>query len=297
MSVNGSVVRAGAYRSWKGWHLWTALLLATAGAWMVRDALVDIVRVGFTNEEASHILLAPIIIAWLVWARRYRFRYTQQYGTWIGPVVVAIGWLFYAVGYMYWIQVFWHFGALLVVTGCLLSIWGMDVVRRFLPAFVAMGFLLPVPGIVRQQIGIPMQSITAEWTRVMTEVIGFEVVRNGNQLLVNDMPVNVAEACNGMRMVFTLFLVSFTHAFTQPLRNSVRFLLLLASPLAAIFFNVVRLIPTVLLFGYADHATAELFHEYAGWAMLVVAFLCLMGLIALLRWALVPVQKFTLAYA
>ncbi len=284
-------------RAWRRWHLWSALLLATIGAWMVRDALVDIVRIGLKDEEASHILLAPLIIGWLVWARRHRLRIMEQYGTWIGPVVVAVGWLFYAVGYMYWIQVFWHFGAVLVVTGCALSIWGMDVLRRFLPAFVALAFILPVPGTIRQMVGIPMQTITAEWTRAITEVCGFDVVRSGNQLLVNEMPVNIAEACNGMRMVFTLVLVSFTYAFTQPLRNGVRFLILLASPLSAIFFNVVRLIPTVLLYGYADHTTAEQFHDISGWVMLIVAFLSLMGLIELLRWALVPVQRFTLAHA
>jgi uncharacterized membrane protein YqjE len=52
----------------------------------------------------------------------------------------------------------------------------------------------------------------------------------------------------------------------------------------------------VLLYGYAEEETADLFHDLAGWAMLPVAFLLLMGITKALRWALVPTYRFTLAY-
>jgi exosortase/archaeosortase family protein len=112
---------------------------------------------------------------------------------------------------------------------------------------------------------------------------------------VNHHPVNIAEACNGVRMVFALALVSYTFGFGMPLRNSVRLLILLLSPLAAIVCNVARVLPTVLMIGYASPATAERFHEYAGWLMLPVAFLLLYGIIGLLKWAMIPVTRYTLA--
>jgi exosortase/archaeosortase family protein len=82
----------------------------------------------------------------------------------------------------------------------------------------------------------------------------------------------------------------------MPLRNSVRILVLLASPLAAIFCNVVRLIPTIWLYGHAAKPVADDFHNISGWIMLPIAFLLLMGIIRALRWALIPVAKFNLAY-
>jgi exosortase/archaeosortase family protein len=111
------------------------------------------------------------------------------------------------------------------------------------------------------------------------------------------MPVAVAEACNGMRMVFALVLVSYAFAFSVPLRNSVRLMVLLLSPVAAIICNVLRLTPTVILYGNESlpMGFADNFHDIAGWLMLPLAFLMLLGITRALRWAMVPTYRFTLA--
>ena len=153
-----------------------------------------------------------------------------------------------------------------------------------------------LPGKLRLMIAGPLQTATAEVTRVLLEAFGFWVERTGNLLVINDVPVAVQEACNGMRMVFALVLVSYAFAFTVPLRNSVRLMVLLLSPLAAIVCNVIRLTPTVVLYGYSDEKTADTFHDLSGWAMLPVAFLMLIGIARALRWALVPTYRFTLAH-
>ena len=102
----------------------------------------------------------------------------------------------------------------------------------------------------------------------------FERARNASTPLVA-----IDEACNGLRMVFTLILVCWLFAFVTPLKGWVRWLVILLSPLTALACNVVRLIPTLLLYGHTDRTTADRFHEAAGWGMLPVAFLLLMLLI------------------
>ena len=42
--------------------------------------------------------------------------------------------------------------------------------------------------------------------------------------------------------------------------------------------------------------TAETIHALSGWAMLPIAFLSLLGVLRVLRWAHVPVAPYTLAY-
>ena len=110
------------------------------------------------------------------------------------------------------------------------------------------------------------------------------------------MDVEIAEACNGLRMVFALVLVSFAFAFGMPLKIYARVLVLLATPISAIVCNVFRLVPTVWLYGYYPGAFADQFHTASAWVMLVVAFLMLVGILRLLRWALIPVTQYTLAY-
>ena len=73
-----------------------------------------------------------------------------------------------------------------------------------------------------------------------------------------------------------------------------RVLILAASPLSAIVCNVIRMVPTIWFFGHIK-SIAEPFHNIAGWIMLGIAFLLLMGIIRLLKWALIPVSPYMLA--
>jgi exosortase len=281
---------------WAPWHALAAVLMGVAGVLATRQAWADIYFIASKDEEASHILLVPIVAAWMFWVRRARLRYCAPRGQMIGPPIVAIGWLLSMSGFHNNVQALWHGGAVLVVLGCILSVLGKHVLFRFLPAFAVLVFLIPVPGVIRQEIAVPLQTATAAVTQAIFETGGIPIERSGNLLSINGTPVTVAEACNGMRMVFALVLVSYAFAYSLPLRNRVRVLVLLASPLAAIVCNVIRLLPTVWLYGFSDQAIAKKFHDLSGWIMLPIAFLLLLGIVRLLRWALIPVARFNLAY-
>lgn len=280
---------------WTQSRLWTAAILGVLGFIVTFAAWADIYQIAIKDEEASHIFLVPLVMAWLIWVRRGRFRHCQPRGTLIGPVLVALGWAISTWGYRHAVQSFWHGGAVLVVVGCVLSALGWDVLMRFLPAFVLLVFLVPIPGMIRQQIAIPLQQATAQVTQVLFDLFGLPIERSGNMLSINGTAVEIAEACNGLRMVFALVLVSYGFAFGEPLRNYVRGLIIAASPLSAILCNVIRMVPTLWLYGYGSRTMADGFHNLAGWVMLALAFMMLMGIIRLLRWAYIPVAHYTLA--
>lgn len=286
------------YLARNGWTTGQLLLGALAMAVSVvvtSDAWSDIYHMASIDEEYSHIFLVPFVAGWLVWIRRMRIRRCPMQGLWLGPVLLVMGWFLYSYGDLNQYQVFWHFGAMLVLLGCFFSVAGTGVLMRFLPAFLVLAFMIPVPGRIRQEIAMPLQSASAEITQRVLEVLNVEVERTGNVLTINDQQVAIAEACNGLRMVFALFLVSAAFAFGTPLRPFVRFIVIAASPVSALICNVVRLVPTVWLYG-RDPEFAETFHDISGWLMLPLAFLVLMGIIRALRWALLPVYRYTLAY-
>ena len=279
--------------NWK-WVAATALMLliGVAAQW---SSWKDIWRIAVSDEESSQIFLVPIVAAYLVWVRRARFRHTQPAPSWIGPVIVVLGSTIGLIGDNFAYQAFEHLGAVVVAVGCVVSVLGKEFLGNFLPVFSVLVFLIPVPPTFRQYISIPLERITAILTQEVLDVLGVAVERSGNLLSINGTNVTIAEACNGLRMVFALTLVCYMYAFGEPLRWYVRLLVLVASPVAGIACNLVRLVPTVWFYGNMPPNIAELFHDVSGWAMLVVAFLLLMAIISLLRWALVPVSQFTLA--
>jgi exosortase len=275
-------------------------------------------RLRFVYPRGGWIGLVLVAIGWAV--SSYGYSYTSS--PW-APVMRPVLWIAYSaadtlahlltfgkvqVDFLSHLdeanQTLWHSGSVLLVCGCVLTVAGRDALARFLPAWMILVFLVPVPGMIRQPIALPLQEGLAAVTQVIFEVLEYPIDRSGNKLVINGVEVAVAEACNGMRMVFALVLVSFAFAFAHPLKGPVRLLIIAASPLSAMVCNILRMIPTVLIYGQSrqpilgidGHVFAEQFHNIAGWVMLVIAFMILLGILRVLQWALVPVTRYTLAY-
>ncbi len=294
LEFNESMAARLTRNGWTRWHLVGAVLMVTLAVLSRRAAWGDILRIATRDEESSHIFLVPFVFVWLVWVRRFRLRNTRPHGKWWGLLVLGAGAILSFWGYERSIHFFWHAGSVLVAVGALLVIVGTDILLSFLPAFGVLIFLVPVPGMVREQIAIPLQTYTAVITQQLFEVLGVAVERSGNLLSINGVDVTIAEACNGVRMAFALTLVSWAFAFGTPLRGYARGLVLAASPITAIGCNVMR-IAFVLWFYGEQFSWAGAVHDISGWLMLGLSFLLLYSILAVLRWALVPVEAFTLA--
>ncbi len=280
---------------WSYTHVVMIAFMVIASVFAALTQWEDIALIAMKDEESRHIFLVIPIAIWLVWIRRVRFRRCPPRASWAGLLLIAAGYALASVSYYNAFQAGWHGGAVIMLVGGIAAVVGLQVLANFLPAVLIMVLMVPIPGNIRLAMAGPLQNATARVTTLTLETMGFYVERSGNLVNINDMPVAVAEACNGMRMVFALILVSYAFAFTVPLRNSVRLMVLLLSPIAAIVCNVLRLTPTVILYGNAPVEIADEFHDVSGWLMLPVAFLMLMGITRALRWAMVPTYRFTLA--
>jgi exosortase len=281
---------------WEPWHWACAISLAALSVAVTWNAWKDIYTIAEADPEQSHIFLVPIVAIWMVWARRIRLRNCPPSGTFVGPIVAGLGVLMSLWGFEQNMQSIWHAGAVALLVGSLITALGKNVLFQFLPAVVVLVFLVPIPGFIRTEVSVPLQTATAYVTQVLLETFGIPLERSQNLLRINGQDVAVAEACNGMRMVFGLVLVAYAFAFSMPLRGSTRALILIFSPVAALFCNVVRLVPTVLLYGYSGTKWGDWFHDWSGWLMLPIAFFLLMGVLRILKWALLPVMRYNLAY-
>ena len=280
---------------WTMAHGLAAAVMGMLGVIATLPAWQDIYTLAVKESEYSHIFLVPVVALWMVLARRQRIRHCKPIGTLLGVAIALAGWGVYMLGYYKGYQSLWHAGSVLVALGCVLSVLGKHALFRFFPAVAVLLFLIPVPPHYRLQIAQPLQTWTAEVSHTILELFNVPVERAGDGLIVNGKKVLIVEACNGLRMVFALVLVSYAFSFGLPLRNSVRFIVLLASPVSAILCNVVRIVPNALVYGYMSKEAGEQFHNASGWLMLPVSFLILLGVIRLLRWAAVPVMRYSLA--
>ncbi|MFN8815094.1 MAG: hypothetical protein ACK5ZV_00015, partial [bacterium] len=63
-----------AKQGWNLAHIWVAILIAPVGDMMTLDAWKDILLIAYVDPEMSHIVLVPVVAAYLVWVRRLRLR-------------------------------------------------------------------------------------------------------------------------------------------------------------------------------------------------------------------------------
>lgn len=255
-----------------------------------RDAWMDIVRIVQKDPEASHILLVPLVFARIAWVRRKELSDWRPQASYLGVLIALAGVGLWLLGYIKAMQVVWHFGAILTLVGAYVCVNGMDVVRRLWPAFLVLLFLMPLPGVIRHPLALFLQNASAQATEVVIVAIGFDLVRYGNLLLINEHAIGVAEACNGMRMVSMLILIVFAFIFSEKVRPWVRVSLILSAVPIAILCNIIRLVPTVLAYGYFSHTFADQMHAWLGWGLAFASYFGLMGLLWLMRWLMLPVD-------
>ena len=264
---------------WKPRQLALAVALVLAAVAAMLSSWQDWYTISSSDEEFSQVFLVIPFIAVILYIDRERLKDLRGNTSWLGPAIVAGGWALAWYGYHFAHQSLWHTGAIAVAFGALITVLGHGILLRFWPVFLMLAFMVPLSNQTRLQIAAPLQRAMAIIVASILDFFGEAVARQGNMLTVNGQQVTIAEACNGLRMVFTLILVCWLFAFITPLRGWVRLMIIALSPVVALVCNVFRLIPTLLLYAHASNETAKKFHDLAGWAMLPVAFLLLMFLI------------------
>lgn len=272
-----------------GVALGVVLIAAVAAAWPIWSRMFEI---GWNDPENSHVLLALPVAGFLMYLRRGRVRQLSLRHDYLGPLAVLASTGMILVGFRLQMEILTHFGALLMALGAAASVVGWRVLLRFKPSLMALLFVMPVPGTLRTMIALPLQEASARVVQFTMDLAAVPIIRTGNALQVNGVDVTIAEACNGMRMVSALALVTLAFAFSVPMRSSIRLVFLMLSPLIALAVNIIRLIPTVLFYGYSDTDTATLFHDLSGWLVLVVAIGLLYACLSLMRWLEIPIEPY-----
>ena len=281
------------------------LVLALAAAFVATwSAWADMAGAAIRHDYARPIVLVVPIMAWLVWVRRARFRFVRPGGYGVGWVVLIAGaQLFYMAQYVYPMRSAWHLGAVLMVGGAIIASTGKSVVKQFMPAWLIMPLLVPVPYTVASLIASPMQLFEAHAIAWLYGLFGvgvqvIDLAPGASRLVVGDTTLPLASACKGLPTVLSLMLISYGFVFGSPMRASVRATLLLISPVIALICSALALGGTLWLYdGRSALMTADLIRALSEWATLLIAFLLIAGALRVLVWASVPVHQYHLASA
>ncbi len=230
----------------------------------------------YTQPDFSHGFLVPLFSAYLVWTKREILRKTPVRQSWAGIPLILVGIVTLFLG-VYGAELFLARLSLLMLLGGL--IWmlaGREMLRELRFPLLVLLLGIPWPKVIYNQVTFPLQILASKLASGALPLFGVPVMRDGNIIQLPSMPLEVAEACSGIRSLMSLFAAAvFYGYFLEPKVNR-RVILALAAIPIAVFANGARIVGTGLAVQYWDPDKAlGFFHEFSGWLIFVVSLILL----------------------
>jgi len=259
---------------------WFGILLI--GAYL--PVLIKLVNQWSTDDDVSHGFFVPVVAAYIAWTRREALLNLEWKPAWWGIGILVWAGLQGYLG-MLGAELFLQRTALLLsLLGMLLILGGTALVRELLFPLLLLPFMIPLPTVIYNSITFPLQLFASAVAEQSLEILNVPVLRDGNILYLASQPLNVAEACSGIRSLLSLSFLSLVYAYFFDRKVWMRWVLLIATIPIAIIANSARVTLTGVL-SEIDTSLAEgFFHEVEGWVIFVVALVMMVMVHVLLNW-------------
>jgi exosortase len=245
----------------------------------------------------SHGWLVPLGALALLWMRFQPFeKDVPPMERWIGLGLLAAGLLLrlYAaeVG-MFPID---RISFMPAIFGVFMLVGGMRLIEWAWPALAILVFMFPWPVVLERAILGNLQKIASMCSTFVLQTMGISAFREGNLISIPGMdhPLNIAEACAGLRMatIFGAMAVMMIFLVERPWWD--KFVIVLSAIPIALVVNIIRITVTGLLYimvGQDNQFAQKLGHDWAGYFMMPLALGFLWLELQILERVTVPVDS------
>lgn len=250
-------------------------------------------KLGFdwwTDENYSHGLLVPFVIALIVWLEFDVLQSAEKRpNRLLGGAGIALAFVMLLGGTL-GAELFTQRVSLLVMLAAIIVYFlGLRFLRLLAVPFALIALAIPIPQIIFNKIAMPLQMYASQIAVWGIRLFDIPTVRKGNvfeilpQGATQVIALEVVEACSGIRSLMTLVTLALVLAyFTRTARNfelSLRntdlwrmCLLMLSAIPIAVLTNAARVTATgVLTYYYGKQATEGMLHDALGWSVYVAA--------------------------
>lgn len=265
------------------------MFIGAAILFLYSSVLFGLVRHWWTDDNYSHGLLIPFVIALIVWQDRYQLRRRfKEPETILGSAIILLGLLMLMTGTL-GAELFVQRSSLVVVlAGPIVYFVGRQVLAYLFVPFLLLILAIPIPQIILNKVAFPLQLLATRAAEGGISLFGIESTRKGNVIELipygetKYVGLEVVEACSGIRSLVTLVtlaivLVYFTRTArgrsSRPFRALYQdrdvwrgvILVVLAIPIALVT-NAARVLVTGLAtYWYGAGVTDSSWHDAFGW--------------------------------
>lgn len=277
--------------------------VAAAVGFLYASVLAKLGLDWWTDENYSHGLLVPFVIAIIIWKEWDTFHSVEKRSSvLLGGVAILIAVLLLIAGTLGAELFTQRMSLVTMLAGIIVYFFGVRILNLLVVPFALLLLAIPIPQIIFNRIAFPLQILASKMAVWGIRVFDVPTLRKGNVIDIlpsgatQTISLEVVEACSGIRSLMTLvtlalILAYFTRhddsgGFANMSRSDlVRAILLMISAVPiAVLTNAARVTATgVLTYYYGKQATEGIWHDVSGWLVFVVALALLIGVNFLLR--------------
>lgn len=271
------------------WLLAVGSVLASVALYW--DVCLWLVNSWYTNQDYSHGFFIPLVSLYLLWSE-YRRRGgaaaaagAAGLSQWvIAAALVALGIFIRVFGIYSRIVTFEGLSLLPHLMGILVLLFGTGSLRWALPGIFYLLFMLPLPGAIAGSLSGLLQTVATQVSTFVIQMLGIPAMATGNIIVLSNGEVGVAEACSGIRMLYSFFALTVGACLLIDRTWIEKVLIGLSAIPIAVAANCIRITATALAYEYmsAEFAT-KFFHDIAGWLMMPIGFLLLLAVLFVLE--------------
>jgi exosortase len=263
----------------------TAVLAAAIG-WSYRSSFGYLIYRWEHDSNYTYGWLILPIVAWILWERRGTLGEVSIRPTWWGLLPMA---LLLAVRYqLYERNEQWVEAATipLILGSTVLAVGGVGLLRWALPGLLYLAFILPLPPSLDTMLSGPLQTVATLGAVSVLQTVGTPVLANGNIIVIGTQELEVAEACRGLSMLlaFAALITAMVILVKRPIWE--RAVLLVSIVPIALLCNITRIAATAIVYAKFNRKV-ETAHDYAGYAMMVLALGLVMLELKIMSWLVV----------
>jgi exosortase len=252
-------------------------LIALLGvvAWVYWPTFRELYDTWISNPEYSHGLLVPLFAAYLLFKRKPVAIVDPKPWPAFGFTALAIAILLRLAGSATSFLPLEGLSFVLCLTALVMLAGGRDGLRRYWPPIVFLLFMIPLPYEASRLLGAELQKVATIASTFLLQCFGQPAIAEGNRILIEDVTLNVVEACSGLRMLVTFFAFSTAAVMLMDRHWIVKGLVLGSAVPIALLTNVLRIVATglahVWLHDSANKAKVlDFLHDFNGWMMMPI---------------------------
>jgi len=224
------------------------------------------------REDYNYCYLIPFIVLYLIWERRKDLTQLTSETSWNGivPVVIGLGlfWLGELGGEFYVM----YLSSWFVLLGlCWLHLgWHKLKVLLFPLGFILTMF--PPPDIVYFNLSLKLKLISSKLGVYVLQTLGITAYREGNVIDLGFTQLQVVDACNGIRYLFPLIVLSILVSYFYRSAWWKKGVVVISAIPISILVNGLRIASVGLLYPIWGKQVAEgFFHDFSGWAIFMLS--------------------------